>query len=71
MPPMTLKFGCFYPILGKTAQIQKSIDTEMGVYYSDLDEVTAGYGTIRFTFHWPAADRSEGTQFTIEIADGS
>jgi len=54
----------------RTANDSKTIDTGLGIHYVDLPTSSLFKGsTVVFTFHWNEADKWEGTDFKIDVAD--
>lgn len=52
----------------RTTGAVKSADTGLGLYTADLPTSALAEGrTVRFTFHWPEADRWEGQDFAVQI----
>jgi glucoamylase len=53
----------------KTTADANTTDTGLGLHIADLptNQLPAGR-TVRFTFHWRAANRWEGTDFTVRVA---
>ncbi|MGH7682243.1 MAG: glucan 1,4-alpha-glucosidase, partial [Candidatus Eiseniibacteriota bacterium] len=52
-----------------TAHDAETGDTRLGVHVADLPTSQFPTGTVvRFTFHWPAADRWEGRDFEVEVS---
>jgi len=55
-----------------SVQDLSSKDTGLGVHVADLPTQALAEGArIRFTFHWPEADRWEGTDFVVLIGPSS
>ncbi len=54
-----------------TATDAKTIDTRLGIHYADLPTTGLSYGSnILFTFYWPDANKWEGTDFQVAVAEG-
>ena len=54
----------------KTVTDSKTVDTGLGVHYSDLETTGLSSGErIIFTFFWPEANKWEGTDFHVTVAD--
>ena len=51
-----------------TVQDIKTSDVGLGIHMTDLSTQALPEGKqIRFTFHWPDADRWEGTNFIVRL----
>ncbi len=55
----------------QTVNDTQTTDTRAGVHYADLPTSGLSAGsTVTFTFHWPGADRWEGTDFSVAVVAG-
>ena len=54
----------------KTVTDSKTVDTGLGVHYADLETRGLSLGkSISFTLFWPEANKWEGTDFEVTVAD--
>src|SRR5437899_162350 len=54
----------------KTATDSKTVDTGLGIHYADLETATLSPGeNVAFTFFWPEANKWEGTNFQVTVAE--
>ncbi len=54
----------------KTVRDSKTADTELGIHYADLETATLlPGGNVAFTFFWPEANKWEGTDFQVIVAE--
>ena len=54
----------------KTVADSKTVDTGLGIHYADLETKGLSLGeSIVFTFFWPEANKWEGTDFQVMVAD--
>jgi len=54
----------------KTVTDSKTVDTGLGIHYADLETATLSPGeNVVFTFFWPEANRWEGTDFQVTVAE--
>ena len=54
----------------KTVTDSKTVDTGLGMHYADLETSDLSPSeSIVFTFFWPEADKWEGTDFQVTVAD--
>jgi len=55
----------------KTVQDARTHDVGLGIHIADLPTKAIPEGKhIKFTFHWPEADRWEGKDFIVQIDSG-
>jgi glucoamylase len=54
----------------KTVTDSKTVDTGLGIHYADLETATLlPGGNVAFTFFWPEANKWEGTDFQVVVAE--
>jgi len=54
----------------KTVRDSKTGDTGLGIHYADLETATLSTGeNVMFTFFWPEANKWEGTDFQVVVAE--
>lgn len=54
----------------KTITDSKTVDTGLGIYYADLDTAVLSPGeSVLFTFLWLEANKWEGTDFQVTVAE--
>ncbi len=54
----------------KTVTDSKTVDTGLGIHYADLETSTLSPGdNVAFTFFWSEANKWEGTDFQVMVAE--
>ena len=77
MPPCKLRIQQPEPFIlhwskdeWRHAQDSHSTSTAVGLNFVDIDVNTADLAPVRFTFHWEASGKWEGSDYAVELCQG-